>query len=217
MAIQFCCSQCGQPIEVDDQHAGQTAACPYCRHVVTVPPASTYEPEASVTARPAAAGAWQPPVPGANAGLATGPDMAAHPRPPGPALTDRQRAAATYGNYALVCAGLVGALFLGVIGYSMVFGLHAASRTPNRIQSFEQMAREFQNSPGAGWVAGGECGLVFFALLGTVLAIVSLSQSRTANWRGWTAVVVCGGALLCFCGIFLLGAALFALGGVPAS
>lgn len=54
MAIQFQCPGCKQPIEVDDEHAGKTAACPYCRGVITVPQQSTYEPEPIPPARPTA-------------------------------------------------------------------------------------------------------------------------------------------------------------------
>jgi len=52
MAIQFLCPSCAQPIEVDDEWADRAVACPYCRHTVTAPVASTYEPGISVpTAR----------------------------------------------------------------------------------------------------------------------------------------------------------------------
>ena len=44
MAIQFACPGCSQPIEVDDEIAGKSAACPYCQHVVTVPDQTTYSP-----------------------------------------------------------------------------------------------------------------------------------------------------------------------------
>ena len=37
MSIQFLCSACGQPIEVDDDMANLTVTCPYCRNSVIVP------------------------------------------------------------------------------------------------------------------------------------------------------------------------------------
>ncbi|TWT41218.1 hypothetical protein RAS1_39120 [Phycisphaerae bacterium RAS1] len=64
MAIQFTCVGCQQPIEVDDEHAGRAAACPYCRHVVTVPQASTLRRDEPVAARPLGE---PPPVAGPDA------------------------------------------------------------------------------------------------------------------------------------------------------
>ena len=43
MAIQFMCSACSQPIEVDDEWASRLVACPYCRKTVTAPAASQLE------------------------------------------------------------------------------------------------------------------------------------------------------------------------------
>ncbi len=41
MAIQFNCPGCRQPVEVDDEWAGQHVACPFCQRVVTAPTEST--------------------------------------------------------------------------------------------------------------------------------------------------------------------------------
>ncbi|UCF34069.1 MAG: hypothetical protein JSV78_01940 [Phycisphaerales bacterium] len=41
MAIRFHCAACNQPIEVDDEWALRTVACPYCRKTVTAPAEST--------------------------------------------------------------------------------------------------------------------------------------------------------------------------------
>ncbi len=41
MAIQFNCPGCRQPVEVDDEWAGQHVACPFCQRVVTAPREST--------------------------------------------------------------------------------------------------------------------------------------------------------------------------------
>ena len=41
MAIQFNCPGCRQPVEVDDEWAGQHVACPFCQRVVTAPSEST--------------------------------------------------------------------------------------------------------------------------------------------------------------------------------
>ncbi len=41
MAIQFNCPGCRQPVEVDDEWAGEHVACPFCQRVVTAPAEST--------------------------------------------------------------------------------------------------------------------------------------------------------------------------------
>ena len=125
MPIQFCCTSCGQPIEVDAEHAGKTAACPYCQHVISVPTESTYHPDAAVTARPAAT-----PLPASGYGreLSGPPSPVAGPPPQPPTAwpgseaslepSPRQRAARTFGNYALVCTGIAVALFAAGLSIS---------------------------------------------------------------------------------------------------
>lgn len=52
MAIQFTCSKCQNPIEVDDEFANQMATCPYCRAVLKVPSISTLDDQQPIDARP---------------------------------------------------------------------------------------------------------------------------------------------------------------------
>jgi hypothetical protein len=59
MAIQFQCPSCGQPIEIDDEWAGQEVSCPFCRKVVTAPANSTWH----ATRIPQAAPLVLPPPP----------------------------------------------------------------------------------------------------------------------------------------------------------
>ena len=47
MAIRFACPSCRQPIEIDNEWAGQSVGCPYCRKVVSAPHASTW-PESQI-------------------------------------------------------------------------------------------------------------------------------------------------------------------------
>lgn len=37
MAIQFPCGACGQPVEIDDEWAGKTVACPFCHSQIIAP------------------------------------------------------------------------------------------------------------------------------------------------------------------------------------
>ena len=50
MPIQFLCVSCEHPIEIDDEWAGKSVACPFCRNTVVAPVDSTYEPPSVVPA-----------------------------------------------------------------------------------------------------------------------------------------------------------------------
>jgi hypothetical protein len=52
MAIRFACPSCRQPIEIDDEWAGQSVGCPYCRKVVTAPAVSAWPSEQIPVAAP---------------------------------------------------------------------------------------------------------------------------------------------------------------------
>jgi DNA-directed RNA polymerase subunit RPC12/RpoP len=190
MAIQFRCAQCGHPIEVDDRHAGQTAACPYCRHVMNVPEQSTYRPDAAVPARPSDAGEPE--------GLTPLPAI----QRPGPAFSPRQQNAQRFGRYAIRCVALALILYAiaatrGALLLRGSSGLWTATQpTPEQMSDFERQLRQVGLDP---WVAIPQYGGLFFALAGLVLGIVSLTQGVSGNWRGLVAVIVCGLFFLCIC------------------
>ncbi|MGQ9651572.1 MAG: DUF7560 family zinc ribbon protein [Phycisphaerae bacterium] len=52
MAIRFVCPSCRQPIEVDDEWAGQSVGCPYCRKVITAPAMSSWPSDQIPMANP---------------------------------------------------------------------------------------------------------------------------------------------------------------------
>lgn len=201
MPIQFCCTQCGQPIEVDDQHAGQTAACPYCRHMVSVPQTSTYQPETAAPARPAGAPPTVTP--------SQGPFV-----PSGDAreewLAKRRAAAATFGTYALICTALGLVLFgIGAVGSAIVLmrEVGPAATTSPATLPMDKLPRLVAQHP---WIPATQYGGMFFGVVGLALSIVSLTQSTRGNWRGITAVIVCALFLLCVCS----SAAFAALSGI---
>lgn len=200
MPIQFRCAQCGQPIEVDDEHAGRAAACPFCRHVVAVPAESTYGPTDVVTARGVA------PVPqGGAAAAGSSPPLAAGPTP-------AQRAAQNYGSYALVFT-LIGALLLGgaalfgAVAIMRQYGVTgAASLGPADREKIEALAAQYP------WLMPAQCGGVFFALVGLVLGIVSLTRSVAGNWRGVVSTALSALMMLCVCVSSAMSVALMGAG-----
>ena len=200
MAIQFVCPGCSQPIEVDDEIGGRSAACPYCQHVVSVPHESTYDSGAPVTASPVqqsgAPGA--PPAPHTAMGLHVGPPPDA-----------RVRAARTLGNCALISAGLVIISAAVLTGLSLIvvadnFGY------PTTQPSHEQIMEALQSSQYASHLVASHCAAGFFALLGIGLAAASLTRHRRGNWRAWTALTLCIATLSCF-GLTVLGSMLTGL------
>jgi len=195
MAIQFHCPGCSQPIEVDDVYAGQTAACPYCRRVVSVPLESTLGGEATAPARPAV-GCW----PG------TGGTPAAPPPPPGAPLpgeadlvaTDRTRTARALGNWALICTVLAVLLLAGTVIYNLALLLpHIDPEASQPTAELAKLNVEIAQRHPALTIMS--LGAMFAALAGLALGITSLRLRGQGNWRGIVAVVVCGMLVTCFC------------------
>jgi len=231
MAIQFQCSACRQPIEVDDQFANQQAVCPFCRKVITVPASSSLAAGSIPEARPSdlAGVGSPPPVP-----MPQDPpswdrpigDLRSPAPPPGyppqgygyppPRVNPvTQRAAATYGNYSLICLALAlamaaGAMLIMLPIVTPAFNSVAWSAGSQPSQAAMQqeiqkalMEASSKNQSAVGLAAALTLGTCFFGLIGFVLAIVSLRHS-TDNWRGWLSLVGSGLFVLCCCGGQLL-------------
>jgi DNA-directed RNA polymerase subunit RPC12/RpoP len=196
MAIQFQCTGCSQPIEVDDEFAGRAAACPYCRRVVTIPTRSTLEPQAVVTAR----------------GLSD--TQATLPPAIDPTRILARQQAASYGNYALICTVLTltlcGVFFVRTITIAAQSGILKPGATP----TVDDQKRLMELAGRDAWIIGPVYGALFFSLFGLGLGVASIRRSARSNWRGILASVVCGLYVLCQCGgIVLAGAELAAPGG----
>lgn len=209
MPIQFRCTHCSKPIEVDDEFAEQQAACPFCEEVVTVPATSTYNPHAKD----------QVPVatPINESPSATESETDRPPAVPLPPATPplshsqaaRRQTALMLGNYALVLAGITLLLFL----VHLALGIIAMTRIdqPTDATSLNEAYEQLQSQPEAAYMQAAHCGMLFFALIGAALAVTSLTQAAKQNWRAWVAISICGGLLMCVCVGIAVSAAL--LGG----
>jgi hypothetical protein len=210
MAIQFRCPGCSQPIEVDDVHAGQKAACPYCRRVVSVPDESTLGQGPLEVGRPLAgdvkADAGTPEAPAASRFETPAPP----PSPPplgqlhvGPARSPRQQVASRYGTYGLICTALVLLLFAGTAVYyvGLVLGEMGGDLTsqPSSEQWVEIQTAAATKLAADPRVKAIRVGTAFFAIVGLVCGIVSVTQHRQ-NWKGIVSLVLCGLFALCTCG-----------------
>ncbi len=193
MPIQFRCSGCGQPIEVDDEHAGKLAACPYCQRVVAVPQTSNFEPGPIPPARPGPPVEGGPPTPP--------PTTYWQPAPPSP----RERTARRLGNYAWLCLVLTALLLVFIafkglsiwmqkIGPTSQMGEMTSSRF-NEIQL--EVMQELQRMP---VVMAASLAAEALTVLALILAITSVVQSRRHNARGIVALVLSGLMVLCLCG-----------------
>lgn len=116
MSIQFTCTGCRQPIEVDNEWANQTVMCPYCRYVQNAPAESTFRPESIQAASPARIAA--PPPSGGFGTVAPPPPGTAAP----PWVTGMPTAPAV-GSNALGTAAIV----LGTLAWVFLIAGLAAS------------------------------------------------------------------------------------------
>lgn len=194
MAIQFRCTGCQQPIEVDDEHAGRAAACPYCQRVVTIPMASTLEPQAVVVARRLMD--KEAPMPGID-----------------PARAIARQQAASYGNFALVCTiltlAMCGIFFVRIVTLAAESGILSPGVVPGEADQKRLMELASRDA----LVIGPAYGALFFALFGLGFGIGSIRRSAQGNWRGILSCIVCGLYVLCQCGGVVMAGARFALPG----
>jgi hypothetical protein len=144
MAIRFSCPACQQPLEIDDNWAGQSVACPYCRRVVNAPQASTWpgsdvpmaapgwpaDPHAQPQQQQPPPGFGPPPTPGYGQPPAPGfgpppaPGFPAPPPPPGYGPPTGYGPPMGYAPRAGSSA--VWALCLSILGALMIVGLTMA-------------------------------------------------------------------------------------------
>jgi hypothetical protein len=192
MSIQFRCSGCGQPIEVDDEHAGKMAACPYCHRVVAVPQTSTFD-GGTVTARPAGLPeGGTPPLPVSE------PQWA-------PVANSRAAAARRLGNYAwisLAIAIVLAGAAAFVVASVMLNKLGPGPANANRLTEIQKQTLE-ELSKRTDFIALGFA-YDIVSVIALALSIASVVRSTQNNTRGIVALVLSGLFVLCICGGYFL-------------
>ncbi|MCH8913676.1 MAG: hypothetical protein IIA33_08935 [Planctomycetes bacterium] len=184
MAIQFNCPGCRQPVEVDDEWAGEHVACPFCQRVVTAPAESTIttlQHDLPPTAR-----RLSPSGPGGM--VAT--DTAAPPR---------------YNRLAVVGFGLsLAAIFLLILsGILLQFIVDELGPNPT-FQDQQEKTAEFMSDPetaGRIMLGAGSLFLSFVCwLAGTIVSVIAATRKDLPGRRlamgGIGCSVLC---LLLFC------------------
>jgi hypothetical protein len=202
MALRFACPSCQQPIEIDDEWAGKSVGCPYCKKVVTAPTSSTWPPEQIPVATPVGS-AFQPPSP---------PDERAGYWP------GRVQPATSVAPWALTLSitSAILAVFAAAVWVLTIFGLAmqtAAMKklgpnpTPEQVQKAMPEAMQEITAGGhmpksplstAAAIVGGLCGIG-----GLALAIRALLWQQPRRGMAITACVI-SAAFTCCQGMLLL-------------
>ncbi len=169
MALQFNCSSCGRPIEVDDELARRQVTCPYCRRVVTAPAADS----AGVAAEGPAV------ISGSDAALA----------PMMPAAEDGPAPPTNWpATVALLCAAGTVLCFAAA---SVIVARIAFDVAPDGDITTHQseIQERFLHHPAAVLL---ELGVLVFALGGLVLSIIGLRRGPSRKWQALVGLAVCG-------------------------
>jgi hypothetical protein len=195
MAIQFLCTACRRPIEVDDDAANQTVTCPYCQKTVTA--AAQSDPGVLIqppSARPGGPNAVAPGAVGFDLPYAT------------PPIPQRPRAGNALGYASLICMVLcIGSMVAMVMIASSALGGLTSTSDPKEIQKLMMQALSDRPALAAAYVASlvGACG---GPIAGAIMAIVSLATRRQPRWPGIVSLCLLGLYMLLFC-LQLMGAA----------
>jgi hypothetical protein len=216
MAIQFKCPACSEPIEIDEQYAGQQVVCPYCQGVVTAPPTS--QPEVAALP-PMSAASDRPPAPPSPTGAPYAP---APPEPTwtGAAAPLRSNPA---GNWSLAAGVLAWILFAVYVGYAAsvmlkllppeVFEQASSSQpTTEEMQEHLQKAmKRMASDPGLATeravVSTLSLASLGVGLLAIVLAVVGLTRKSAKKGTSIAGLVVSAPLLMCVALALLTGIA----------
>ncbi len=188
MAIQFNCPGCRQPVEVDDEWAGQHVACPFCQRVVTAPAESTIT-------------ALQDDLPPTARRLS--------PTTSGVAISTEAEVPPRYNRLAVVGFGLsLAAIFLLMLsGILMQFVADEIGQNSTFQENQKKMAELMSNPETSGRMAlglGSLCLSFVCWLAGAIISVIAVTRKELAGRRlaitGIACSVLC---LLLFCsGLF---------------
>ena len=179
MAIQFFCSSCRKPIEIDDEAASQAVTCPYCNTTVIAPASS--DPSAALTPTAPPPSGPPPEVP-----LSYGP----------PPLATRS----PLGWIALTCC----VLLIAYMGIAMLVGIYLAKTLPAGTSQADVMKAVNQRMQTPAMMALSLAGTCAIPLVGVGCAVAALIRKVQPRWPAILSLVVIGGfwAFLCLGTLF---------------
>jgi len=191
MAIRFNCVACSQPIEVDDEWAMKTVACPYCRRTMTAPRESILSDLTQIpTAKPLAPATM------------VGSDMLVTAGPAPMIYEDSNR-------YAVIAMAFAATAIMLIAASVMIFLSH-----PSELSDFQKAVQEGKPTMEAvrrfmeahngmlpTWFV--VAGFLEIAAIGAVITSVvcGIIGLRVPRRRGLavTALILSGGFMLLFC------------------
>ncbi len=192
MAIQFLCSSCRQPIEVDDDAANQPVTCPYCRHVTQVPAVS------DPTVAAARASAPPPPPPSTPLPSVSSESVGYGPAPiPIPKLEQGNKLSWA----SFVCAIISAFCFIGIFGYvASVAATLPPNPTPEQLNA---VVRERTAGPATQAIA--ILSMCVLPVIGVGLGIAALVKRTKPLWPAIVAMVIFSGFVLLSCASVVVG------------
>lgn len=188
MPVQFHCSACSKPIEVDDEFAGQAVTCPYCRNVMHAPAG-----QAPLAATSGATGVPSPQVfPGSTL-------------PP----SGQPSKSNWFASAALLCAILLIVLFcIATAGWSKV----VRDIAPDMQVKPEQMPQLLERTSKEPLLVVSSFLMLLDAILGVLFGILGLTRRTGRRWQAIVGLVVCGLMLACSCLSIIMNYASLAAG-----
>lgn len=175
MPIQFACTTCGKPIEIDDEFAGQAVTCPYCRNVMQAPARSANSEAPNAIHE----------SPGPSGASSAVPHLFTGPQPTN-----------WFASASLICAILMLlSLCLGMAGAAKVMKQIAPDMKlqPNQM---EQVANQAAKEP---MVMTSSALMLLASVLGVIFAILGLTRRTGRRWQAIVGLVLCGLMLACGC------------------
>ncbi len=195
MAIQFRCTGCGQPIEVDDEFADRMVGCPFCKTTVQAPATGRLDAPNTNDEGLASVASHAPP------GFAADPTQ--HAPGSAPAMLPAQPAAARFCTYGLLCGVglwsvqvLIGFVILSQTGS---FGrLVEAQQHQDDPEVFQAAVAEIVNDAMTEWpkTHAGTAVLLFLLTVALMLggiatSVAGLLRSPTRKGRAVLGLLMC--------------------------
>ncbi len=185
MVIQFRCTSCGQPIEVDDDMAGKAVTCPYCSKTATTPA------ETDMTVSPDAPPAG---LPGTEGSM------------PYAVLPATKPSRLPWLALGCVVLSVLFIVYAAIVGKTLTEGLNTQPKTPEEVEVFKKAIEQRMNAR-PGLLIASILGSCAFPVLGVILAIVALVKRSRPRWPAITALCLLGVGIVGGCIMIVMGMA----------
>lgn len=196
MAIQFFCTACGQPIEVDDNMANLAVTCPYCHKPVIAPAQSDLTTRPQPTAPLPGPGEFQVPAVRST----TPPTGPMGPAAVLPSALAPLRPRTIAGWLSLGCMVLaIGITVYGSMATAMLIqDLHPESLKPDQQAEFQgKIAERFQAHPILAFTL--LLGVCLLPVAAVILAVAALVAGGRPRWPAITTLAILGLGIVFSC------------------